>query len=632
MKLNSKITVILTISFFVIASVFITASLTALGRNQTDNLSLFKNEFVETNLEAFQDSSDLFFTYLDNEIDAGRIASQSDLTAFIQQIDPTGENVILMDLKSKNFIGNSNNPQLSALLTPQTVDSFISQWTLNPSVNDFSVDDFDKFTTGDTTITPARVRVQVYDNLGLIIGYGKVFETGKVRIDFIQQQNAIFYRTYLLVLLVIFLLAATLIPLFSILFMKKVVVDPVKRLNLVTQKITEGDLARRVDVTSSDEIGELSGSFNTMTEKLVDSNRNLSAKVKELSEEHGRLSSLVESVKLGVVMVDLRLNVILANPAAKAVFGKSTSKNFTFNDLSEKIKGSVNISQALSYYVRTGKPLNIQEVMIGESYYRLFMSPVRDIIEHIFIGAVVVMEDITEQKKLDTMRTEIISITSHQLRTPATIVKGNLEMVLGGDAGKITKMQKELLDDTYMGNERMIHLINDLMDATKINEGKLVFPLESIQLEDLIAEVIEENSLFAKEKKVVVSFVRPESPLSKVKINRQRVKQVLQNLLDNAIKYSSIGDKGRVAVGLENDGKYLRLTVKDNGIGIPKGDQSKIFERFSRGSNSTKLDPGGGSGLGLYIAKAVVEQGGGKVWFDSKEGEGTTFYATFPLL
>jgi signal transduction histidine kinase len=148
----------------------------------------------------------------------------------------------------------------------------------------------------------------------------------------------------------------------------------------------------------------------------------------------------------------------------------------------------------------------------------------------------------------------------------------------------------------------------------------------------LIAEVIEENSLFAKEKKVVVSFVRPESPLSKVKINRQRVKQVLQNLLDNAIKYSSIGDKGRVAVGLENDGKYLRLTVKDNGIGIPKGDQSKIFERFSRGSNSTKLDPGGGSGLGLYIAKAVVEQGGGKVWFDSKEGEGTTFYATFPLL
>jgi len=630
MKLNFKITLLLTICFFVISLAFVLTSLSALGRNQSDNLALFKNEFVQTNLEAFQNSSDLFFSNLDNEIAGGKINSQSEATAFVNNLDPTGENVVIIDLANKEFSSN-DNPQLTALLDTQTISSFLDQWTLDPAKNDFSVDNLDKFTAGVANITPARVRIKVYDKLGMIIGYGKVFETGKVRVDFIEQQNADFYQTYLFILLAIFLIAGTLIPLFSILFMKKAAIDPILRLNKVTQQITEGDLSKRVEVRSSDEIGELSASFNSMTEKLVDSNRNLSAKVKELSEEHGRLSSLVESVKLGVVMVDLRLNVILANPAAKAVFGKTASKNLTFNDLSEKIKGSVNISQALSYYVRTGKPLNIQEVMIGENYYRLFMSPVRDIIEHIFIGAVVVMEDVTEQKKIDKMRTEIISITSHQLRTPATIVKGNLEMVLGGDAGKINKEQKELLDDTYMGNERMIHLINDLMDAAKINEGKLVFPLEPIQLEDLVEEVVVENALFAKEKKVSVSFTRSEGPLPKVKINRQRVKQVFQNLLDNAIKYSSVGDKGKVMVDLENDGKYLRLTVKDNGIGIPKADQGKIFERFSRGSNSTKLDPGGGSGLGLYIAKAVVEQGGGKVWFDSKEGEGTIFYATFPL-
>jgi len=630
MKLNFKITLLLTICFFVISLAFILTSLSALGRNQSDNLALFKNEFVQTNLEAFQNSSDLFFGNLDNEIAGGRINSQSNMAVFVNNLDPTGENVVLIDLASKGFSSN-DNPQLTALLDQKTVGSFLDQWTLDPNKNDFAVDNFDKFMDGVADITPARVRVKIYDKLGMIVGYGKVFETGKVRVDFIEQQNADFYRTYLFILLTIFLIAATLIPLFSILFMKRAVVDPIKRLNAVTQQITEGDLSKRVDVKSSDEIGELSASFNSMTEKLVDSNRNLSAKVKELSEEHGRLSSLVESVKLGVVMVDLRLNVILANPAAKAIFGKTASKNLTFKDLSEKIKGSVNISQALSYYVRTGKPLNIQEVMIGENYYRLFMSPVRDIIEHIFIGAVVVMEDVTEQKKLDKMRTEIISVTSHQLRTPATIVKGNLEMVLGGDVGKVTKEQKELLDDTYMGNERMIHLINDLMDAAKINEGKLVFPLEPVQLEDLVGEVVDENALFAKEKKVSVSYARPDDPLPKVKINRQRVKQVFQNLLDNGIKYSSVGDKGKVMVDIENDGKYLRLTVKDNGIGIPKADQGKIFERFSRGSNSTKLDPGGGSGLGLYIAKAVVEQGGGKVWFDSKEGEGTIFYATFPI-
>jgi Signal transduction histidine kinase len=630
MKLNPKITVLLTISFFVISSAFILASLSALGRNQSDNIAIFKNEFVETNLESFQNSSNLFFSYLDNEINSGKIVSQGDAVVFAQKIDPLIENIILIDIPRKNFLDGAN-PKLTALLDAGTLSRFESQWTLDAGQNDFAVDNLDQFTDGDVSTAPARIRVKIYEKLGLVIGYGKVFETGKIRIQFIQQQNQAFYQNYLMILLAIFLLAATLIPLFSILFMKKAVVDPIKRLNAVTQKITEGDLTKRAVVASRDEIGELSASFNSMTENLVDANRNLGDKVKELSEEHGRLSSLVESVKLGVVMVDLRLSVILANPAAKMIFGKSQTKDLVFEDISEKVRGSVNISQALSYYVHAGKSLNIQEVMIGENYYRLFMSPVRDIVEHIFIGAVVVIEDITEQKKLDKMRTEIVSITSHQLRTPATIVKGNLEMVLGGDVGKVTKAQRELLDDTYLGNERMIHLINDLMDATKINEGKLVFPLEPVRLEDVVEEVVKENVPFAKEKKVELDFIRPLAPLPMVKINSQRVKQVFQNIIDNAVKYSAVGEKGRVEVGVSEEKDFLRLSVKDNGIGIPKTDQSKIFERFSRGSNSTKLDPGGGSGLGLYIAKAVVEQGGGKIWFDSVEGKGTTFYTTFPI-
>jgi signal transduction histidine kinase len=329
-------------------------------------------------------------------------------------------------------------------------------------------------------------------------------------------------------------------------------------------------------------------------------------------------------------MVDLSLNVILANSAAKKVFGKSPSKKITFRELASKIVSSVDISQALSFYVHSGTPLNIQEVMIGDSYFRLFMSPVRDIVEKTFIGAVVVMEDITEQKKLDKMRTEIVSITSHQLRTPSTIIKGNLEMVLGGDVGEINAQQKELLDDTYLGNERMIRLINDLMDVAKIDEGKFKLALEPNQLEDVVKEVIKDLDPLIKEKKVALTYNHPSSPFPAVKINRQRVTQVVSNILVNAVKYSSSGDTGKVQVELEEGSKFLEFIVKDNGIGIPENEQSKMFERFSRGSNTTKLDPGGGSGLGLYIAKAVVEQGGGRIWFESKENEGTTFHATFP--
>jgi signal transduction histidine kinase len=411
----------------------------------------------------------------------------------------------------------------------------------------------------------------------------------------------------------------------------KIIIKNIFKLRTAIVEIEKGNLNEKIVVETKDEIGELAASFNQMTARLSGSQRAIDAKIKELSGEHGKLSSLVESVKLGVVMVDLSLKVVLSNSAARGIFGMTPGKELVFKDVSEKIKGKVNISQALSSYVRSGKPLNIQEVMIGDAYYRLFMSPVRDIVQKMFIGAVFVMEDITDQKKLDQMRSEIVSITSHQLRTPATIIKGNLEMVLGGDFGKVNKKQKELLDDTYMGNERMIRLVNDLMDASKIDEGKFVLPTEPTDLEALVAEVVSEVKPFADKKRVALTLEKSAMPLPKAKINRQKVKQVIQNLVDNGIKYTASTGKGRVAVAVKKDGDYLNLSIKDNGIGIPKADQSRIFERFYRGSNSSKLDPGGGSGLGLYIAKGVIEQGGGKIWFDTKENEGTTFFATFPV-
>jgi signal transduction histidine kinase len=431
---------------------------------------------------------------------------------------------------------------------------------------------------------------------------------------------------YRVMLAVVILLLGALASFFLALYLTR----NIRVLKNAAEEVTKGNLNTKADVKSGDEIGELAQSFNHMTGRLLESRDNLEGKIKELSEEHGRMSSLVESVKLGVIMVDLSLNIILSNSAARKILGKATAKKVNFKDLSEKIKGSVDISQALSYYVHTGTPLNIQEVIIDDRYFRLFMSPVRDIVEKVFIGAVVIMEDITDQKKLDKMRTEIVSITSHQLRTPSTIIKGNFEMVLGGDVGEVTPQQKELLQDTYMGNQRMIRLINDLMDVAKIDEGKFKLALESAQLEDLVKEVVNNLQPLAKEKHVKLIYNYPASPLPPVKINAQRVTQVIQNITDNAVKYSSNGDKGEVTVDIQEGAKSLEVIVKDNGIGIPESEQGKMFERFSRGSNTTKLDPGGGSGLGLYIAKAVVEQGGGRVWFESKENEGTTFHTTYP--
>jgi signal transduction histidine kinase len=457
---------------------------------------------------------------------------------------------------------------------------------------------------------------------------GKIVAAMHQRLSNVESSSRVMqYAAFILVVVLLGLIVC-----FALVYslLARVVVRNISKLKEATIDIQKGHFDKRIKITSRDEIGDLANSFNRMTEDLLSSRKSIEHQVKELSEEHGKLSSLVESIKLGVVMVDLRLNVIMSNTAAREIFAKKSGSELTFKDLSQKTEGKLNLSQALSYYVKSGKPLNIQEIAFGERFYRFFMSPVRDIVEKIFIGAVVVIEDITEQKKIDQMRTEIVSITSHQLRTPATIVKGNLEMVLGGDVGKLSDPQQELINDAHMGNERMIRLINDLMDAAKINEGKMFLPLENVKIEDVLREVVNENMDFAKEKKVSLSFISPEKTLPTVKINRQKVKQVLQNLVDNAVKYSAIEEKGKVTVEVREDDGFLRAIVTDNGIGIPTADQNKIFQRFSRGSNSTRMDPGGGSGLGLYIAKAVIEQAGGKIWFESKEGEGTKFYATLP--
>jgi signal transduction histidine kinase len=406
-------------------------------------------------------------------------------------------------------------------------------------------------------------------------------------------------------------------------YLSGVITRPIISLRNAAEKIASGELNTRAEIKSKDEIGELAVDFNNMVKEMQ-------TRTRKLSEGLGRLQSLVESVKLGVIMVDLSLNVVLSNSAANKMLGKPIKKKLTFKDLSEKIKSTVDISQALSYYVHTGTPLNIQEVMIEDKYFRLFMSPVRDINEKIFIGAVVVIEDITEQKMLDKMRTEIVSITSHQLRTPTTIVKGNLEMLMSPEVGELNSQQKEILNDTFLGNQRMIRLINDLMDVAKIDEGKFKLISEPAQLEEVIAEVVKILAPLARERKVTLDYHRPTVSLPPVKINRERVLQTLQNIIDNALKYSSSRTDGKVEVEISEGSKFLEVLVKDNGIGIPAAEQDKIFERFSRGSNSTKMDPGGGSGLGLYIAKAVVEQGGGRIWFDSKENEGTIFHTTFP--
>jgi len=241
-----------------------------------------------------------------------------------------------------------------------------------------------------------------------------------------------------------------------------------------------------------------------------------------------------------------------------------------------------------------------------------------------FVG---IERDITRAKSLDRMKTEFISLASHQLRTPLSAVKWFGRMLLAGDAGKLTTLQKEYLRKIITSNEREIQLVNSLLNISRIESGKIAIVPKQTNIEDLIKSVVSDVEI-SEGKKIRKIEVSVEEGIPLLNVDPDLIRHVYMNLLTNSIRYSGDGGLIKVTVGIK--GSKLISEVKDEGIGIPAGEQGRIFERFFRAANAMKRETEG-TGLGLYLVKTIVESSGGRIWFKSKEGKGTTFYFTLPL-
>src|SRR3989344_8890030 len=233
-----------------------------------------------------------------------------------------------------------------------------------------------------------------------------------------------------------------------------------------------------------------------------------------------------------------------------------------------------------------------------------------------------------ERASIKSIQSDFVTIASHQLRTPLSAIKWYAEILLSGRQGALNKKQTDHLQEIYRSNERAINLVNDLLDVSRIQEGQIHLEVRPIRIEKVIEEVVDNYNTLIKSSKVNVDFQIVNGPLPEVEADQDKIKRVVMNLLSNAIKYTPAG--GRIQMILEKSKHYITVSVVDSGVGIPKEDESKIFEKFFRSQNVIKLAPDG-TGLGLYIAKSLVEAMGGKIGFDSEEGKGTTFHFTIPL-
>jgi len=228
-------------------------------------------------------------------------------------------------------------------------------------------------------------------------------------------------------------------------------------------------------------------------------------------------------------------------------------------------------------------------------------------------------------KDLDETKDEFISMASHQLRTPLTSVKGYLSMVLEGDAGKLTVMQQELLNQAFVSSQRMVYLIADLLNVSRLKTGKFIIDAHPTDLSELVEGEIIQLKEVAKSKKVTLDFKKPESfPI--LLLDETKIRQVVMNFADNAIYYTPSG--GNINIEVKDDKSNVYFIVKDNGLGVPKEDQSHLFTKFYRAKNARQARPDG-TGLGLFMAKKVINAQGGDILFESKEGKGSTFGFTF---
>jgi two-component system phosphate regulon sensor histidine kinase PhoR len=243
------------------------------------------------------------------------------------------------------------------------------------------------------------------------------------------------------------------------------------------------------------------------------------------------------------------------------------------------------------------------------------------------IGTLLIIHDISREKMVEKMKTEFVSIAAHQLRTPISAIKWTLRMILDGDLGPINDEQREFLDKTYKSNERMINLINDLLNVTRIEEGRQVYNPVVADIEEVIRGLIANYEDMARQKNLNLSFEKIAPVVPTVKIDLEKIKLVASNLIENSLKYTPAGGKISVTLG-EEDGNAM-VEVTDTGIGIPAEQQDRIFTKYFRSANAIKAETEG-TGLGLFIAKNIVEAHGGKIHFVSEPGRATKFSFVLP--
>ena len=413
----------------------------------------------------------------------------------------------------------------------------------------------------------------------------------------------------ILVRTLIFGLLAALILSF---LLSKTITRPVERLTHQAARIAAGEFGAKEPVLSTDEIGVLTQTFNEMATVLEST-------LKEVEEERDKLDTLFKHMADGVVAFDRRGKLMHINPAAEQMLARHPDPGAGYSDIFPNLQID---KQDLD---KNGDYVDIDYAANGRILKILFAPFGLGEAEG---GLMAVLQDITRQQKLEESRREFVSNVSHELRTPLTNIKGYTETML--DAGdEIDKeTQHRFLSVVHSEADRMTRIVKDLLTLSRLDYNRLEMHMEPVSLTDLAFESVRAMQIEAQNQDVkLICSLEERLPL--VWADRERMTQVIINILSNAIKYNRA--KGLVEVTGKTEDEMVCLYIRDTGIGIPKADLSRVFDRFYRVEKARSRERGG-TGLGLAIAREIVQSHNGTMTMESVENEGTTVTIALPLM
>lgn len=363
-------------------------------------------------------------------------------------------------------------------------------------------------------------------------------------------------------------------------------------------------------------------------------------RTKQLREEQTKLKASIDSLNVGFLIVNPAEEIVMINPLAKRLLcssgygvikGGLSNTSCTMAEIEKDFKSVFDLRSNIAQSIKEKKPIQIKNLEYKNHFLHIFISPIVLLEEELkVIGTVVLVEDVTEAKVMERSKDEFFSIASHELRTPLTAIRGNTSMIKEFYMEQLKDSElKGMIDDIHDSSVRLIEIVNDFLDVSRLEQGKIEYKKEPFDANVLSEEVVKELKDLATEKKIYVK-IEADSKASLVYADRNKIKQILLNLAGNSVKFT---ETGGVTIKTLLEGNFVKVKISDTGRGIPLANQKLLFRKFQQaGSSIITRDTTKGTGLGLYISKLMIEGMGGQINLEkSEEGKGSTFTFTIPL-